>query len=160
MNGVERVCAHAQALAQCAGWLNQHWPSLERQPVASNAEAARMASQDETTAAIAGESAARHHNVQMVAAQIQDDTHNRTRFAVLGAQSKQPTDAFGARQDVADPFGAQQSGRRISYAVATCRARRVDDSLRVTAGARGYLGVLLLRRRRGTRGRAQGRTGA
>ena len=41
MNGVERVCAHAQALAQCAGWLNQHWPTLERQPVASNAEGAR-----------------------------------------------------------------------------------------------------------------------
>ena len=90
MNGVVRVCAHSQALAQCAGWLNQHCPSLERQPVASNAEAARMASEDETTAAIAGEAAARHYNVRMVAAQIQDDTHNRTRFAVLGAQSKQP----------------------------------------------------------------------
>ena len=91
MSGVARVCAHAQALAQCAGWLNQHWPSLERQPVASNAEAARMASQDATTAAIAGEPAARHHNIQIVAAQIQDDTHNRTRFAVLGAQSKRPS---------------------------------------------------------------------
>jgi len=91
MSGVVRVCAHTQALAQCAGWLNQHWPSLERQPVASNAEAARMASQDATTAAIAGEPAARHHNIQIVAAQIQDDTHNRTRFAVLGAQSKQPS---------------------------------------------------------------------
>ena len=90
MDGVLRVCAHAQALAQCGGWLNQHWPSLERQPVASNAEAARMASEDKATAAIAGEAAARHYNVQMVAAQIQDDTHNRTRFAVLGAQSKQP----------------------------------------------------------------------
>lgn len=89
MNGVERVCAHAQALAQCAGWLNQHWPTLERQPVASNAEGARLASLDEKTAAIAGESAARHFNVQTVAAQIQDDTHNRTRFAVLGAQAAQ-----------------------------------------------------------------------
>lgn len=91
MNGVERVCAHAQALAQCAGWLNQHWPALERQPVSSNAEAARLASEDATLAAIAGESAARHYDVQTVAAQIQDDTHNRTRFAVLGAQSTQPS---------------------------------------------------------------------
>ncbi len=89
MSGVERVCAHTQALAQCAGWLNQHWPALERQPVASNAEAARMAAADPTTAAIAGEPAARHYNVQTVVAQIQDDTHNRTRFAVLGAPSKQ-----------------------------------------------------------------------
>ncbi|HYM47600.1 MAG TPA: prephenate dehydratase [Burkholderiaceae bacterium] len=91
MNGVTRVCAHAQALAQCAGWLNQHWPSLEQQPVASNAEAARIASEDITAAAIAGEPAARRYNVQTVAAQIQDDTHNRTRFAVLGARSAQST---------------------------------------------------------------------
>ena len=89
MEGVTRICAHPQALAQCTGWLNQHWPSLERQPVASNAEAARIASEDVTVAAIAGEPAARHHNVQTVAAQIQDDTHNRTRFAVLGAQARQ-----------------------------------------------------------------------
>lgn len=87
MTGVQRVCAHSQALAQCAGWLNQHWPALERQPVASNAEGVRMAAEDATTAAIAGESAARHYNVQTVTAQIQDDTHNRTRFAVLGAQA-------------------------------------------------------------------------
>ena len=88
MEGVTHVSAHAQALAQCAGWLNQHWPSLERQPVASNAEAARAASEDEAAAAIAGELAARRYHLQTVAAQIQDDTHNRTRFAVLGAQSR------------------------------------------------------------------------
>lgn len=91
MQGVIRICAHAQALAQCTGWLNEHWPTLERQPVASNAEAARIAAEDETAAAIAGEPAARHYNVQTVAAQIQDDTHNRTRFAVLGAQATQPS---------------------------------------------------------------------
>lgn len=91
MTGVTRVCAHAQALAQCAGWLNEHWPSLERQAVASNAEAARIASGDLTAAAIAGEAASRHYDVRTVAAQIQDDTHNRTRFAVLGAQTTQPS---------------------------------------------------------------------
>lgn len=91
MNGVNRVCAHAQALAQCAGWLNQHWPSLDRQPVASNAEAARIASEDPTAAAIAGDAAARRYHVQTVAAQIQDDMHNRTRFAVLGAPSTRPS---------------------------------------------------------------------
>jgi len=91
MTGVTRICAHAQALAQCANWLNQYWPSIERQPVASNAEAARMASEDEGVAAIAGDAAARRYDVRTVAAQIQDDTHNRTRFAVLGAQTTQPS---------------------------------------------------------------------
>ncbi|MEP6609175.1 MAG: prephenate dehydratase [Burkholderiaceae bacterium] len=91
MADVQRICAHSQALAQCAGWLNQHWPSLERQAVASNAEAARIASEDASVAAIAGDAAARRYEVRTVAAQIQDDTHNRTRFAVLGAHTTQPS---------------------------------------------------------------------
>ncbi len=88
MSGVSQVYAHAQALAQCTGWLNQHWPALQRQAVASNAEAARIASEDATAAAIAGEPAARRYGLNIVAAQIQDDAHNRTRFVVLGSQSE------------------------------------------------------------------------
>ena len=44
MAGITKVCAHQQALAQCNAWLNQNYPQLERVPVASNAEAARLAS--------------------------------------------------------------------------------------------------------------------
>jgi chorismate mutase/prephenate dehydratase len=91
MAGVARVCAHSQALAQCTGWLNQHWPSIERQAVASYGEAARMASEDLTVAAIAGDRAAQRYALQTVAAHIQDDPNNRTRFAVLGAQATQPS---------------------------------------------------------------------
>lgn len=91
MAGVNRVCAHSQALAQCTGWLNQHWPSLERQAVASNGEAARMASEDPAVAAIAGDRAAQRYALHAVAAHIQDDPNNRTRFAVLGAQTTQPS---------------------------------------------------------------------
>jgi chorismate mutase/prephenate dehydratase len=39
--GVTRVCAHAQALAQCQRWLATNARHLERQAVSSNAEAAR-----------------------------------------------------------------------------------------------------------------------
>ncbi len=91
MAGRHAVCAHSQALAQCTGWLNQHWPSLERQAVASNGEAARMASEDPTVAAIAGDRAAQRYALHAVAAHIQDDPNNRTRFAVLGAQTTQPS---------------------------------------------------------------------
>jgi chorismate mutase / prephenate dehydratase len=91
MDGVERICAHSQALAQCAGWLNLHWPALERRAVASNAEAARLAAADATVAAVAGERAAENYGLQIVAAHIQDDANNRTRFAVLGRQSTQPS---------------------------------------------------------------------
>ena len=91
MEGVARICAHSQALAQCAGWLNQHWPSIERQPVASNAEAAKMAAADGAVAAVAGERAAARYGLRAVAEHIQDDPHNRTRFAVLGTQNTQPS---------------------------------------------------------------------
>ncbi len=91
MDGVRRICAHSQALAQCTGWLNQHWPAIEREPVASNAEAARIAADDGAVAAVAGERAAQRYGLHVVAAHIQDDPHNRTRFVVLGGQATQPS---------------------------------------------------------------------
>ena len=91
MTGITRICAHPQALAQCQAWLNQHHPSIERQPVSSNGEAARMAAQDPGVAAIAGEIAGEKHGLQVVSAHIQDDPHNRTRFAVVGRLHTSPS---------------------------------------------------------------------
>jgi chorismate mutase/prephenate dehydratase len=91
MDGVTRICAHSQALAQCQAWLNQHYPNIERQAVASNGEAARMASEDATVAAIAGEVAGQKYNLQVVKAHVQDDPHNRTRFAVIGRLQTTPS---------------------------------------------------------------------
>lgn len=84
MNSVTKICAHSQALAQCQSWLNQHYPNIERVAVSSNAEAARLASFDSSIAAIAGEIAGNQYELQVVHAHIQDDPHNRTRFAVIG----------------------------------------------------------------------------
>ena len=91
MEGIKRICAHSQALAQCQIWLNQHCPNIERQAVASNAEAARIASEDSAVAAIAGEMAAQTYNLLIVNAHIQDDPHNRTRFAVIGRLQTAPS---------------------------------------------------------------------
>ncbi|HEY8026522.1 MAG TPA: prephenate dehydratase [Burkholderiaceae bacterium] len=91
MEGVTRICAHSQALAQCQAWLNQHYPNMERHAVASNAEAARMAGDDPTVAAIAGQIAGQMYNLQVVSAHIQDDPHNRTRFAVVGRLNTTPS---------------------------------------------------------------------
>lgn len=84
MEGIQAVVAHPQSLAQCHGWLSQHLPQIERRPVASNAEGARQASLDASLAAIAGERAAAEFGLHIVAPAIQDDAHNRTRFAVIG----------------------------------------------------------------------------
>jgi len=91
MNGIQRICAHSQALAQCQTWLNQHCPQIERQAVASNGEAARMAGSDATVAAIASERAGQKYQLQTVSAQIQDDPHNRTRFAIIGRLETAPS---------------------------------------------------------------------
>ncbi|CAD6524928.1 Bifunctional chorismate mutase/prephenate dehydratase [Paraburkholderia hiiakae] len=95
LNGVKRVCAHPQALAQCQHWLTANAPQLERQPVSSNAEAARLAAADPTVAAIAGDRAATHYGLLIANALIQDDPHNRTRFVMIG---KQPAGATGRDQ--------------------------------------------------------------
>ncbi|QDZ28731.1 prephenate dehydratase [Noviherbaspirillum sp. UKPF54] len=91
MEGVTRICAHSQALAQCQVWLNQHYPGIERQAVASNGEAARIASEDPAAAAIAGEIAGQRYNLGVVKAHVQDDPHNRTRFAIVGRLQPGPS---------------------------------------------------------------------
>ncbi|MES3024144.1 MAG: prephenate dehydratase [Pseudomonadota bacterium] len=93
MDGVTVVAAHSQALAQCQVWLNQHYPQLERRAVASNAEAAVMASADGSVAAIASEMAGEQYKLGVVQAHIQDDPHNRTRFAVIGHLQTNPSGA-------------------------------------------------------------------
>jgi chorismate mutase/prephenate dehydratase len=78
-----RLYSHAQSLAQCHEWLNRHLPDVPRVPVASNAEAARMAAADPESCAIAGEAAAHLYDLNILAANIEDDPSNMTRFLVL-----------------------------------------------------------------------------
>ncbi|MDB5841465.1 MAG: pheA [Herminiimonas sp.] len=91
MDGINRIYAHSQSLAQCQAWLAQHYPNMDRQAVASNGEAARIAAEDRTVAAIASEIAGQKFNLQVVNANIQDDPHNRTRFAVIGRLHTEPS---------------------------------------------------------------------
>jgi chorismate mutase/prephenate dehydratase len=90
LDGVAAVCAHPQALAQCHAWLSLHLPNAERRPVASNAEGARLASLDDSLAGIASERAASEYGLFVVAPAIQDDAHNRTRFAILAHPDAHP----------------------------------------------------------------------
>ncbi|NCX88839.1 MAG: prephenate dehydratase [Betaproteobacteria bacterium] len=84
LDAITRICAHPQALAQCAGWLDKHLPNAQRIPVASNAEGARLAAREPDAAGIASELAAQRYDLQITRGSIQDDPHNRTRFAVIG----------------------------------------------------------------------------
>jgi len=90
LDGISAVLAHPQALAQCHDWLSTHLPHAERRPVASNAEGARLASLDATLAGIASDRAASEFGLHIVAPAIQDDAHNRTRFAIVTAPHQHP----------------------------------------------------------------------
>ena len=86
-----KVYSHAQALAQCHEWLNKNLPDVERVSVASNSEAARLASEDPTVAAIAGEAAAERYGLTKLAENIEDEPNNTTRFLVMGHQPSTPS---------------------------------------------------------------------
>ncbi len=88
--GVTAVCAHPQALAQCHRWLSHHLPDAERRPVSSNAEGARLAGLDPALAALAGARAASEYGLHVVAPAVQDDPHNRTRFAIVTHPQRHP----------------------------------------------------------------------
>ena len=83
MEGIEAVYAHPQALAQCQAWLTMHLPNAARQAASSNAEGARLASNNPAWAGIASERAATQYGLHTPAHGIQDDAFNRTRFAVI-----------------------------------------------------------------------------
>jgi len=93
LDAVKRLYSHAQSLAQCHEWLSRNLPNLPRVPVASNAEAARMAAQDPEACAIAGEAAARLYELNILAANIEDDPKNTTRFVVLANHDAGPSGA-------------------------------------------------------------------
>jgi chorismate mutase / prephenate dehydratase len=91
LDGVKKLYSHAQSLAQCHEWLSRNQPNLARVPVASNAEAARMAAQDPEACAIAGEAAARLYELNILAENIEDDPNNTTRFVVLAGHDAGPS---------------------------------------------------------------------
>jgi chorismate mutase / prephenate dehydratase len=91
LKSVKRLYSHSQSLAQCNGWLAQNLPGIERIPVASNAEAARRAAEEDGAGAIAGEAAGERYRLNILARSIEDDPTNTTRFLVLGNLDSAPT---------------------------------------------------------------------
>jgi chorismate mutase / prephenate dehydratase len=88
---IRRVFSHGQSLAQCHEWLNNNLPNAERIAVASNAEAARRAAEEADSAAVAGEMAAEHYGLAILAHNIEDEPNNTTRSLVLGDYEPGPS---------------------------------------------------------------------
>ena len=156
LDAVTKVYSHAQSLAQCVQWLAHQLPAAARVAVASNAEAARLASAERGAAAIAAEAAAAIYGLDIVAAHIEDEPNNTTRFWVLGAHAVPPS----GKDETSLVMAAQNKpGAMVRAARAVRPARREHVALRVASGAYRPVGVLVLRRSRGPPGRSCGRRG-
>lgn len=91
LSAIKQVCAHPQALAQCREWLDANLAGVERVAVSSNAEGARIAGEQSGIAAIAGEEAAEIYGIRILAANIEDEPDNTTRFVVISKSSPPPS---------------------------------------------------------------------
>ncbi len=84
---VREVYSKPQALSQCRAWLARHLPEARLVEMASTTAAARLATEKPGAAAIASRQAGVNYGLDVIAADIEDNRHNVTRFAVIGDHS-------------------------------------------------------------------------
>jgi chorismate mutase/prephenate dehydratase len=88
---IKKIVSHPQALAQCRGWLSRHFPRVEMEEVPSTSHAASAAAQNDSIAAVSSSLAADIYELKIIAANIEDQSHNITRFLVIGNQEARPS---------------------------------------------------------------------
>jgi len=81
---IEIIYSHPQAFAQCRKWIQKNLPGAVLVECDSTAHAARKASGDPKSAAIASSKAAHIYNLQVAASKIEDISRNTTRFLIIG----------------------------------------------------------------------------
>ena len=80
---IKKIISHAQPLSQCRQYIQQHYPKAEIEAVQSTARAAEIVSTatvEEGIAAICTARAGELYNLSTIAAEIQDNIFNSTRF--------------------------------------------------------------------------------
>lgn len=88
---IQRVYSIPTAFRQCDGWIGANLSGAEFFPIASTSNAAEMASKEPDSAAIANWISAEIYGLNILAENIEDLSHNRTRFAIIGDRRTEPT---------------------------------------------------------------------
>jgi prephenate dehydratase len=85
---IQRIVTHPMVPAQCSGFLRRVLPNVEIAAATSTSEAVRLvcASTDEDWAAIGPLRAADIYGAEVLAADIEDNPHNSTRFVLIGTE--------------------------------------------------------------------------
>jgi chorismate mutase/prephenate dehydratase len=84
---IQTVYSKPQPLSQCRNWLARHLPKAALHEVASTGEAAKLAKEDRHSAAVASAQAGVNYGLAVLAKDIEDQTENITRFAVIGRET-------------------------------------------------------------------------
>lgn len=88
---VSAILSHPQPLAQCAGFLREHLPGVERRSVSSTAEAVRMVGESvRPWAAIGARAAAELYGCVVLREGIEDEADNVTRFVWIAPEDSKP----------------------------------------------------------------------
>ncbi len=90
---IRKVYSNPQVLAQCRNWLLAHLPpeKVKQISVASTTDAAKIAAKEKNAAALASLDCARIYGLSAVKVNVQDVSHNATRFFVIGRHEVRPT---------------------------------------------------------------------
>ncbi len=88
---IVEVYSKPQALSQCRNWLANNVPQAKLVDMSSTTAAAQIAAEKPGAAAIASIEAGREYSLDVIDANIEDNPHNFTRFAVLGREQLAPT---------------------------------------------------------------------
>jgi chorismate mutase/prephenate dehydratase len=81
---IREVYSKPQALSQCRSWLSKNLPGVRTVEMTSTAAAAQLAAARPEVAAVASLEAALTYGLDVLAENIEDRSHNVTRFAVIG----------------------------------------------------------------------------
>jgi prephenate dehydratase len=102
LDSIRSVASHPMALAQCERFFLAH-PTLKRVPAEDTAGSVReaLARGDKSCAAIAGRRAAEHYAGVILAAAIQDNAENFTRFVLLRPNETQPPPPDARKMSIA-----------------------------------------------------------
>lgn len=88
---VTEVYSKPQALSQCRDWLAKNVPQAKLIEMTSTAIAAQIAADKPGAAAVASREAGMHYGLATIDAEIEDNKHNVTRFAIIGGQPPKRT---------------------------------------------------------------------
>jgi len=108
LSQIKEIYSHPQILGQCRGWLMKNLPKAHLIPTVSSTKAAQMVKDKKHAACIASEVAASLYGLTILKKNIQDSSHNITRFLVISTMDVPPTgkDRTSVVFSIKDKIGA------------------------------------------------------